>query len=129
MSIKEFKRGEDVQLTKHFHLSEMECHCGECETTLVDMEHMKKLELIRQHFSVPITITSGYRCTAHNASVGGTLKSQHLYGRATDVKVKDIKPSAVWRYVTDVIIFDGVGRYNTFTHIDSRGLRVRFDMR
>ena len=26
-------------------------------------------------------------------------------------------------------LFDGVGRYDTFTHVDSRGLRARWDMR
>src|SRR5260370_378354 len=32
----------------------------------------------------PIVITSGYRCPALNAAVGGVADSAHLYGRACD---------------------------------------------
>ena len=37
----------------------------------------------------PVTITSAYRTPAHNAKAGGAKFSQHLYGRAADIRVQD----------------------------------------
>ncbi len=35
----------------------------------------------------PVIITSGYRCAALNAAIGGAKTSAHLTGRAADIKV------------------------------------------
>jgi uncharacterized protein YcbK (DUF882 family) len=52
---------------------------------------------------------------------GGALNSQHVQGRAADIQVKGISPSTVADYI-DMIMDScgGIGRYETFTHIDSR---------
>jgi hypothetical protein len=51
----------------------------------------KELEKIREQFARPIFITSGYRCHALNAAVGGANMSQHLVGAAVDFVVKDFQ--------------------------------------
>lgn len=71
-----------------------------------------------------IIVTSGYRTKKHNRNVGGVKNSQHLYGRASDIKVKGVLPSKV--YNESIKLFDGVGKYNTFTHVDMRGYKARF---
>lgn len=49
------------------------------------------LQTIRDHLSrkagrdIPVSITSGYRCKALNALVGGTATSDHLAGLAADI--------------------------------------------
>lgn len=43
------------------------------------------LDLLRAAHGAPITITSGYRCVAKNAAVGGSPRSYHLTGRAVDI--------------------------------------------
>jgi hypothetical protein len=40
---------------------------------------------IRDHFGVPIRISSGYRSAALNSKIGGAKKSDHLVGRAIDI--------------------------------------------
>jgi len=49
------------------------------------------LEPARVSFGAPIYITSGYRCPALNAAVGGKPTSQHLRGEAADLQVQGVK--------------------------------------
>ena len=43
------------------------------------------LEPLREHFGIPIVVSSGYRCPALNQAIGGVSNSQHLTGEATDI--------------------------------------------
>lgn len=43
------------------------------------------LEPLREHFGIPVIISSGYRCPALNRAVGGVSNSQHLTGEAADI--------------------------------------------
>jgi len=125
-TIKKFKKGEDVRLSKSFHLREWECSCSDCKETLVSLDHVKKLQKLRDDLGSPITITSAYRCEKHNKAIGGSTHSQHKLGTATDIQVKGMEPTAVQDACEH---FDGLGRYDTFTHIDSRGSKARWDNR
>jgi uncharacterized protein YcbK (DUF882 family) len=125
-NIKKFKRGENVKLSANFHLSEYECKCSKCQETLVDLEHVARLQQLREDLGSPITITSAYRCPEHNAAVGGSSRSQHKEGTATDIVVSGMSPDEVADACEH---FDGLGRYDTFTHIDSRGAKARWDKR
>ena len=40
---------------------------------------------IREHFGVPIAVTSGYRSIDLNKRIGGSSKSQHCHGQALDL--------------------------------------------
>lgn len=86
-----------------------------------------KLERLRHELGDrPVTITSGYRTPAHNKLVGGASNSQHLYGRASDIKVKGVSPSKVYEVADRIFAKGGVGKYPTFVHVDTRGYRARF---
>lgn len=124
--IKKYKKGEDIRLSQNFHLKEWECKCSECTETLVDMDHVAKLQQLRYDLGSAITINSAYRCPSHNSAVGGAVDSQHLQGTATDIVVSDMPPDEVADACEK---FDGLGRYDTFTHIDSRGSKARWDKR
>ena len=121
--VRKFSRGEDIQLSKNFHLSEFECKCG-CGSTLVNGDHVRKLQSYRDTVGKPIRINSGYRCETHNTNVGGARNSRHCYGDATDITVDGVNPAVVWEDADR--LFDGVGKYRTFTHVDSRGYRARW---
>lgn len=91
----------------------------------MDSKLLMGLELLRYRLNDnAIVINSGYRNPSHNKKVGGAKNSQHLYGKAADIVVKGYKPSTV--YNESVKIFDGVGKYPTFTHVDVRGWMARF---
>lgn len=40
---------------------------------------------VREHFGLPIGITSGFRCKELNRAVGGSKYSQHMIGEALDI--------------------------------------------
>ena len=65
------------------------------------------LEPARVSFGAPIYITSGYRCPALNAAVGGKPTSQHLRGEAADLQVKGAKNlRKLYKVIKDHGIFD-----------------------
>jgi len=84
----------------------------------VDAVLLEALEALRRHFGKPIHITSGCRCPAHNEAVGGSQGSQHKKGRAADLYISGVSPDDVASFAEDLGL--SVGRYDSFTHIDSR---------
>jgi uncharacterized protein YcbK (DUF882 family) len=46
----------------------------------------KIFQPIRDHFGVPIHISSGYRSKELNSAIGGSLTSQHCQGEAIDIE-------------------------------------------
>jgi len=106
------------EIARYFQRSEFACKCG-CGYDTVDAELLDALRDIRQHFGAPVTITSGCRCPAHNKKVGGSPSSQHMLGRAADIKVAGVAPSEVAQYAKETG-FLSVGEYSTFTHVDTR---------
>ncbi|WP_447926932.1 D-Ala-D-Ala carboxypeptidase family metallohydrolase [Vreelandella sp. EE27] len=106
-------------LSTHFRRSEFACKCG-CGFDTVDLETLMLLEDIRTHFDQPVIINSGCRCATYNRRVGGASASQHVFGRAADIRVQGIDPATVASYVEQKHPNASVGRYNTFTHVDTR---------
>ncbi len=60
------------------------------------------LEPVRAHFNTRPQISSGYRCPALNAKVGGVPDSQHLTGHAVDFELPGADPLEVARWIRDV---------------------------
>lgn len=108
------------QVSRHFNRDEFACRCG-CGFDTVDIETLAVLEAVRRHFDAPVTITSGCRCPDHNRKVGGARNSQHVRGRAADIQVHGIDPGDVHDWIEaefgEVV---SLGRYATFTHVDTR---------
>lgn len=79
------------------------------------IENFKKLaekvfEPIRNHFGVPIHISSGYRSKALNEAIGGSLTSQHCSGEAIDIDMdgstNGVSNADVFKYIKDHLQFD-----------------------
>ncbi|WP_129600500.1 YcbK family protein, partial [Anaerophilus nitritogenes] len=68
---------------------------------------------------------SAFRTQTYNQSVGGAKKSQHLLGRAADIKVYGVSPEEVAKIAKE-IGFRGVGVYKSFTHVDVREGNMAF---
>lgn len=82
------------KLSSNFTVKEFACKDGS-DKVLIDDALVAVLQKIRDHFGVPIKINSAYRTAAHNAKVGGSPTSQHLYGTADDITLHGISPLAV----------------------------------
>lgn len=77
-------------MLKFFTAEELSCRCGRLDcTAAVDVNAANALDELRAAFGEPIVITSGARCPAHNAVVGGEKDSWHLKGKAFDVRSPD----------------------------------------
>lgn len=112
--------------THNFKISEFNCKgTGRMISGGMDNNLLTGLEKLRYLAgNKAVTITSGYRTIGHNSRVGGARSSQHLLGKAVDIKVKGVSPSKVYKIADS--LFNGVGRYQNFTHVDTRARRVRF---
>jgi uncharacterized protein YcbK (DUF882 family) len=82
---------------------------------------MDKLQEFRRLVKYPIIVNSGYRTYEENLKVDGKPFSFHMMGLAFDIKSPDTEPSIVWRDAKN-FGFHGIGRYDTFTHVDWRPL-------
>lgn len=81
--------------------------------TAEHLENLKELALnvfqpIRDHFKVPIHISSGYRSRILNNAVNGAAKSQHCLGQAIDIDVDgtSITNKQVFDFIKDNLEFD-----------------------
>ena len=133
-NVKIFTKGVNVSLTKNFSSTEFDCNCklASCKQTLIDLDHVKNMQILRDKLGKPIKQTCGYRCPEHNKAVGGVSNSQHVLGYASDIQVPGLTPDQVADLAEP--IFNGLGRYDTFTHVDSRslqqkGVKARWDFR
>ena len=120
MAIKTYTKGTATQLSTNFKSTEFDCHgSGCCTSTKVDENLVKYLQKIRDHFGKSVNINSGYRCSKHNASVGGASKSNHMEGMAADIVVNGVKPLEVAQYA-EHIGMKGIGIYSWGVHVDTR---------
>ena len=135
MAIKQYSLTKDGnrRLAPDFKVRELRCKDG-TDTVMVDEALTVVLQCIREHFGKPVTITSGYRTAAHNAAVGGAKSSQHLLGRAADIRVEDVSVEDAAAYAESLMPdWGGVGRYPVKTgratgwvHVDTRADKARW---
>lgn len=114
-------------LSKNFRVREFRCK-DDTDPIFVDSDLVDILQKVRDHFGKAVTITSAFRTASHNKKVGGATYSQHLYGKAADIKVSGVSPSRVAAYVETLMPnTGGIGRYSTFTHVDVRATKSRWN--
>ncbi|MGB0560644.1 MAG: D-Ala-D-Ala carboxypeptidase family metallohydrolase [Spirulinaceae cyanobacterium] len=86
----------------------------------------KEMQKIRERFdNRSITITSWYRPPAVNRAIGGSSRSTHMKGHGVDFVVAGLSPREVQRQLE--YWNGGLGYGRTFTHIDNRGYRARWN--
>lgn len=78
-----------MKLSKNFTSDEFLCSCG-CGSEEVSPILIIELQRLRNWVGEPIYITSGVRCKAFNAKIGGHPKSAHLDGEAADIYCKNV---------------------------------------
>lgn len=74
---------------EHFSLEELTCRCG-CGLVAMDNAFMARLVRIRKKAGVPMPVSSGFRCIAHDQAVGTSSEpggGPHTLGRAVDILI------------------------------------------
>ena len=118
-----------MKLTKNFNSNEFACPC--CGVETIDPLLVAGLQVLRDEVGVPLAVSSGYRCKKWNKHVGGSSKSQHLYGKAADIyPLGKISLESLCRMAEKIPSFNkgGIGYYPAkgIIHVDVRGSRARW---
>lgn len=129
-------------MTKNFNIEEFQCkgNLKGCDCKMPEdvynniQELAENLQIVRDMLQEPIKINSGWRCENYNRKIKGARRSQHLLGKAADIRIKDLTPDEVANAIDKLqeggfIKKGGLGRYDSFTHIDIRGRKARWDKR
>lgn len=137
MAVNAYSKEKDgeTRLSKNFKVKEFACKDGS-NTIFIDSDLVDILQKIRDHFGKSVTITSGYRTVSHNKKVGGSSRSQHLYGMAADIQVADTEVEAVASYAETLLPKSGgigrypkkAGRYKGWVHVDVRKSKSRWTL-
>ena len=115
-------------MAKYFKDNEFTCkHCGSLPYGGMDTNLIKLLDLARKKAGSPIHITSGYRCAAHNANIGGASQSYHTKGMAADSWCSGLDVYAYKALLKECMLElglqGGLQEYpdQEFVHVDVRG--------
>ena len=115
------------KLSANFSVKEFACKDGS-DVVFVSPDLVEILQKIREHFERPVTVNSGYRTVTYNQKVDGAAYSQHLYGMAADITVKGVGSRDVAAYAEKLLPnTGGIGIYPTFTHVDVRKVKSRWN--
>tara|TARA_R110002073_G_scaffold220895_1_gene381081 strand:+ start:412 stop:858 length:447 start_codon:yes stop_codon:yes gene_type:complete len=106
-----------MQISDHFTLSELTKSStaermgianepGSMEVENLIMVCDQILEPVRNHYDIPFTPSSGFRCLELNRAIGSSGNSQHVKGEAVDFEVPGIANKEVAIWVRDNCDFD-----------------------
>lgn len=127
-----WKKGEIYPFNKYFKTNEFSCQCKnkDCVEQKVSKELIAKLTGLREAINEPLTITSGFRCKAHQEEIRKSGQSTvvaklstHELGDAVDAKptrtsIKDFETIAAK-------FFMAIGIAKGFLHLDLRTGKIR----
>ena len=123
-----------ARASAHFTWGELLVYRTPADLKAIKLRHLENLERLVVRLEVvrvqlgnrSMKITSGWRDIQTNKRVGGARLSRHLTGEAADIVVaglshKDVQArlAASWA--------GGLGYGSTFTHLDIRGYKARFN--
>ncbi len=127
----------NTQITPNFRLTDFTPTCK----VAIPVEYRKNihklaesLEIIQKTIGKKVKIVSGYRSYKCNTRVGGAKKSQHMVGKAIDIRVKGMSTRRL-KWVIEKLIKKGkipqggVGLYRWHVHYDIRGTKARWNKR
>ena len=108
-----------MQISKHLSLAEVQRSESAKRAGIsnsVPVEHLKNFKVlaekifepIREHFKVPIHVSSGYRSKELNSLIKGSSSSQHCKGQAIDLDMDgtSISNRQIFDFIKDNLPFD-----------------------
>lgn len=119
-----------IAVTPHFCLVEFSCRDGAPYPGHWIEERLRPLcdtlEVIRLAVGGPLAILSGYRTESYNRQINGAKLSQHVQGRAADIRAAGFNAATLHALVLSLYKagtlphLGGLGLYAGFVHCDVR---------
>lgn len=122
-------------VTPHFAWEDFRCHDG-TPVPVALWPNVRRLcntlEAVRARFGAPLVVTCGYRTPAYNAGLrkagkGAAEYSQHMTGKAADVRPVEHADLARLKQVVEAMLHQGeapdiggFGEYHGWVHVDVR---------
>ena len=106
-----------TRLSTHFSLKEL-THSQTAERkginnipSLYEVDSLKMvceniLEPVREHYGIPFTPSSGFRCEDLNKAIGSSNKSQHLSGQAVDFEIPGVPNMELSLWIKEHLDYD-----------------------
>lgn len=118
----------DTQVSDHFILREFQCRCGKCEPSWPSTYLVRGLEALRVIVDKPVIIDDAIRCLEHNAAVGGVPSSQHVLGKAADIKAAGLTARQLYAVAVHIPEFNGFGvdDHKNYIHVDVRSVPAKW---
>lgn len=130
-----WNKGEIFALSPYFSTNEFDCQCSyeSCVEQRISKGLIGKLNDVRIETKKPLVITSGFRCSKHQADLrnSGTNTvvakiSTHEKGDAADIRPVDRNMTGFLEITEKQ--FDSIGLAKTFLHVDMRtGVKRRWN--
>lgn len=122
-----------TRISPHLTWAELACHDARRTPYPIEWTVARGLVLAREFEAIrvaggdqPLVVLSAYRTAEHNRAIGGARASQHVQGRALDLRPPPGMSAARFlALVLDVAAHPGsrirgVGAYERFVHVDVR---------
>lgn len=107
---------------KYFTEAEFRCRCG-CNTTKMDQAFVDRLNALREAYSRPLRVSSGYRCPKHPVEARKATTGMHTTGKAVDFAVEGADAVRLLSLAMNMN-FRGIGVQQKgtgrFIHLDDR---------
>lgn len=105
----------------YFEYSEFDCPLAGPGSGKENMksDFLTMLDASRKIADIPFKINSGYRNSEHNRKIGGVKNSEHLNGRAADIRVTDSVSRQKILAALIEVGFSRIGIANSFIHADN----------
>lgn len=122
---------DDYQLSKNFTVAELcrsqtaarmgrKVEPTDCELFAMEYHCKHVLQPIRDLLGAPVMVTSGLRPEWLNKRIGGSAKSQHLTGNATDFVVRGDLRDAMIKIIQSDIQYDQIiYEFGEWIHVSS----------
>ena len=85
----------------------------------MEEEFLELIDCAREEAEIPFKITSGFRTTEHNNSVGGVENSSHLKGCAADISCTSSSQRSIMVRALVNVGFTRLGIAKSFIHVDN----------
>lgn len=114
---------ENEKLSNNFQVKELAGR--NARYARISVQLVNGLQTMRERLGKSIVVNSGYRHRAHNQQVGGATSSQHIAGRAADIRSSGVKPIDMAKLALEAFGCDiGLGLGKNIIHVDVRGRRA-----